>query len=86
LFKNYCGELELSVFSIGHGGRSDIDNHLEAKKDKFSVETAMSSSRVTHFFKAAHFNESLLLAAKEAISAYNAAICGQSFKISDCNL
>ena len=29
----------------------------------------MSSSRVTHFFKAAHSDESLLLAAKEATFA-----------------
>jgi len=46
----------------------------------------MSSSRVTHFFKAAHFDESVLLAAKETSFAYNAAIYGQSFKSSDCNL
>jgi len=49
--KNCCAELELPVFSIGHGGRSDIDNHLETKKHKPSVEAEMSS-RVTHFFKA----------------------------------
>jgi len=30
--KNYCAELELSIFSISHGRRSDIDNHLETKK------------------------------------------------------
>jgi len=32
LFKDYCAELKLSVFSISHGGSSHIDNHLEAKK------------------------------------------------------
>jgi len=86
LSKNYWAELELSVFSISHGGRSDIDNHLETKKQKSSVEAALSSSRLTHFFKAAHSDESLLLAAKEATFVYHAAIYGQSFKSSDYNL
>jgi len=40
----------------------------------------MSSSRVTHFFKNARYDESLLLAAKEATFAYHAAIHTQSFK------
>jgi len=42
----------------------------------------MSSSRVTHFFKAS--DKSLILAAKEATSAYHAVIHGQSFESSDC--
>jgi len=45
------------VFSFSHGGLSDIDNHLETKKHKSSVEAAMSSSRVTYFFKSAHSDE-----------------------------
>ena len=45
----------------------------------------MSSPRVTHFFKAAVSDVSLLLAAKEATSAYLATNYGQSFKSSDCN-
>ena len=45
-----------------------------------------SSSRVKHFFKAAHSDESPLLAAKEATYAYHAGIYGMSFKPSDCNL
>jgi len=40
----------------------------------------MSSSRVKHFFKAAHSDESLLLRAKEATFAYHTAIYVQSFK------
>jgi len=46
----------------------------------------MSSPRVTHFFKAAHSGEPLLFAAKVATFVYHAAIYGQSFKSSDCNL
>jgi len=49
LSKNYCAELKLPVSLISHGGRSDIDNHLETKKHKSSVEAEMSSSPVTHF-------------------------------------
>jgi len=46
----------------------------------------MSSSRMTHFFKAAHSDESLLLAGKEATFVHHAAIYGQSFKSSDYKL
>ena len=59
---NYCQ----SIFSISHGGHSDIKGHLETKKHKSSLEAVMSSSRVTNFFKAASSDESLLLAAKKA--------------------
>jgi len=77
---NYCQ----SVFSIRHGGRSDIKDHLETKKHKSSLEAVTSSDRVTNFFKAASSEESLLLAAKEATFAYHTAVHGQSFKSSDC--
>ena len=33
---NRCG----SVFSIAHGGRADVNNHLGRKKHKVSVEAA----------------------------------------------
>ena len=86
--KNYYAELDLSVISINHGGRSDIDNHLETTKQKSSVEAAMSSSRVTHLFKADHSDESPLLAAKEATFVYYDDIYGHfyTFRISVCNL
>jgi len=57
---------------------------LETKK-YLPIEAAMSSPRVTHFFKAAVSDVSLLLAAKEAASAHHAANYGQFFKSSDCN-
>ena len=59
----------MAVFSISHGGRSDINKHLQTQKHKSSIEAAASSSRVTNFFKPANSdsNESLKLAAKEAI-------------------
>ena len=46
---NHCG----SVFSIVHGERADVSNHLPvgSKKHKVTVEAAASLSRVTSFFK-----------------------------------
>jgi len=63
-----------------------MDNHLEIKKHKSCFEAAMSSSRVKQFFKAAHSDESLLLALNEATFEYHTAINGMSYKSSDCNL
>ena len=83
--KVHCNQC-MAVFSISHGGRSDINKHLQTQKHKSSIEAAPSSSRVTNFFKPANSDsdESLKLAAKEAMFAYHTAIHGQSFKISDC--
>ena len=46
-------------------------------KNKSSVETAVSSSHLAHYFRTTHSNEFLLLAAK----AYHVAIYGQFFKV-----
>ena len=83
--KVHCNQC-MAVFSISHGGRSDINKYLQTQKHKSSIEAAASSSRVKNFFKPANSDsdESLKLAAKEATFAYHTAIHGQSFKISDC--
>ena len=81
--KVHCNQC-MAVFSISHGGRSDINKHLQTQKHKSSIEAAASSSRVTNFFKAADSDQSLKLAAKEATFAYHTAIHGQSFKSFDC--
>ena len=60
-----------SVFSDSHGGRSDINNHLQTKKHKISVE--VSSSRLTKLFVVSKSDEPLSLAAKEATLAYHLA-------------
>ena len=70
---NRCG----SVFSVAHGGRADVNNHLGRKKHKVSVEAAASSPRVTSFFKNIGFDVALALAAKEATFAYHTASHGQ---------
>ena len=79
---NHCG----SIFSIVHGGRADVNNHLGSKKHKVAVEAAASSSRVTSFFKdvGSASVATLALAAKEATFAYHTATHGQSFRSSDC--
>ena len=77
---NRCG----SVFSIVHGGRADVNNHLGSKKHEVSVEAAASSSRVTSYFKNVGCVATLALAAKEATFAYHTATHGQSFKSFDC--
>ena len=78
---NHCG----SVFSIVHGGRADVNNHLGSKKHKVAVEAVASSSRVTSFFKdvGSASVATLALAAKEATFAYHTATHGQSFRSSD---
>nr|CAB3264501.1 Numb protein [Phallusia mammillata] len=73
-----------SVFSICHGGRSDIKEHLETKRHKTSIEAAVSSTQLTTLFKKVNSNESLISAAKEATFAFHTAIHGQSFKSCDC--
>ena len=76
---NRCG----SVFSIVHGERSDVNNHLGSKKHKVSVEAAASSSRVASFFKNVGSVATLTLAAKKATFSYYTTH-GQSFRSSDC--
>ena len=79
---NHCA----SVFSIVHGGRADVNNHLGSKKHKVAVEAAASSSLVTSFFKdfGSASVATLALTSKEATFAYYAATHGQSFGSSDC--
>ena len=77
---NRCG----SVFSIAHGERADLNNHLGSKEYKISVKAAASSSRVTSFFKNIGSDAPLALAAKEATFAYHSATHRQNFRSFDC--
>ena len=43
---NRCG----SVVSIGYSGRADVNNLLQSKTHKVSLEAAVSSSRVTSLY------------------------------------
>lgn len=72
-----------SEFSIGHGGRSTIKEHLATKKHKSAVESVAGTSSILTFFKDP--NKDDLISAKEATFAYHSAVHNLSFKTSDCN-
>jgi len=59
LSKNYCAEVEYYLFfQLAMAGVQILTTTRKPKKHKSSVEAAMSSFRVTHFFKTAHSDES----------------------------
>lgn len=91
--KKLCGHNDrvkcqqcLSEFSIAHGGRADIKDHVKCSKHKASVSAIASSSTITSFFKNAEPAENeLSIAAKEATFAFHTAMHDISFKTSDCS-
>lgn len=72
-----------SEFSISHGGRSSIKDHLSTKKHKTAVESVASTSSITTFFKDP--NKDDLITAKEATFAFHSVVHNISFNTSDCN-
>lgn len=89
--KKVCGEVDRvkctlcrSEFSISHGGRSDIKDHLKCGKHQASVNAAASSSSITSFYKKANSSADYEIAAKEAAFAFHTAVHDISFKTSDC--
>ncbi|GBN49672.1 hypothetical protein AVEN_230177-1 [Araneus ventricosus] len=75
-----------SEFSVAHGDRSDIKDHLQSSKHKKSLACAASSSKLTSFFKTASSNDKNLdLAAKEATIAYQTANHNLTFNSNSCS-
>ncbi|GBN81703.1 hypothetical protein AVEN_274755-1 [Araneus ventricosus] len=75
-----------SEFSVAHGDRSDINDHLQSSKHKKSLACAASSSKLTNCFKTASSNDTNLdLAAKEATFAYHTANRSLSFNSNSCS-
>lgn len=74
-----------SEFSVAHGGRSDIKDHLKTNKHKNSLACAASSSKLTTFFKTSSDDKNLDLAAKEATFAYHTAKHSLSFNSNSCS-
>ncbi|GBM16180.1 hypothetical protein AVEN_126446-1 [Araneus ventricosus] len=75
-----------SEFSVAHGGRSDIEDHLQSSKHKKNLACAASSSKLASFFKTASSNDKNLdLAAKEATFAYHTANHSLSFNSNSCS-
>ncbi|XP_023231785.1 uncharacterized protein LOC111631712 [Centruroides sculpturatus] len=80
-------ELCFSEFSISHGGRSDIKNHVKCAKHKASLVTEEgTSSNILSYFKGNDLNDKeFLITAKEATFAFHVAIHNLSFKSADCS-
>lgn len=75
-----------SEFSVAHGGRSDIKDHLQSNKHNKSVACASTSSILTTFFKnVSSDGKNLDLAAKEATFAYHTANHSLSFNSNSCS-
>lgn len=73
-------------FSVAHGGRSDLKDHVQSKKHKNSLSCAASSSKLTTFFKSGSSDDKNLdLAAKEGTFAYHIANHCLSFNSSSCS-
>ncbi len=80
-----CCTLCNTNFSISHGGRSDINDHIKSKKHKTSQNAQSSSATVTNFFtkKLPSFDEKKLAAA-EGTFAYHTVTHNHSFRSMDC--
>lgn len=82
--KAYC-KLCSTVFSISHGGRSDIFDHYKSNRHQQSTIAATSSGKLTTFFKKIEASTpELEIAAKEAAFAFHTAKHNFSFLSNDC--
>lgn len=73
-------------FSVAHGGRSDIKDHVKSNKHKNSLSAAATSSKVTTFFQSAFVgDQNLARAAKEATFAYHTVNHNLSFNSNACS-
>jgi hypothetical protein len=77
----HCG----SSFSIAHGGRSDINDHLLSEKHKRAIVGKSSKGNLTNFFPhQSATSEDLQRAAAEGLLAYHTLKHGHSFRSMDC--
>jgi hypothetical protein len=64
-----------SQFSIEHGGRSNILQHIKKRKHATATETKSCSKKVTSYFtKETTTDECKYIAAKEGLSAFHTTI------------
>jgi len=76
----------LSEFSISHGGRSDIKDHIQSAKHQANLQVAAKNVRLDSFFLKTLLDDGdLLVAAKEATFAYHSAVHNARFKSADCS-
>lgn len=78
VFCNKC----MCSFSIAHGGKDDINQHLKTRKHKDADISASSSKTMTRFFKTQTVDEKL--AATEGTWAYHCVYHNHSFRSADC--
>ena len=73
------------TFSVSHGGRSDINDHLKSQKHKLASRASLQSGKVSNFFsKLIPDKNDFALAAREATFAYHTVIYNQSFRSMTC--
>lgn len=73
------------MFSITHGGRSGIKEHVDKRKHKDALSAANLSKKLTIFFtKTLPGLPELKLAAEEGTFAYHTVSHNQSFRSMDC--
>ncbi|XP_050063287.1 uncharacterized protein LOC126552619 [Aphis gossypii] len=78
-----------SVFSIEHGGRSDITQHVtKVKKHLLALSAASKHEKVTSFFfkidPSGSTDENRRTAAQEGIFAFHTVVHNHSFRSMDC--
>lgn len=74
-----------AVFSISHGGKADIDDHVKTKKHKAAASARSSSETLTNFFRKKKLGDKEKeLAAQEATFVYHTVKHNQSFQSMDC--
>lgn len=71
-------------FSVAHGGRSDIKQHLRSQKHQDAEKTLVSVKNISSFMSRFGDIESDKIAASEALFAYHIVRHGQSFRSNDC--
>ena len=72
-------------FSVSHGGRSDINQHLQSQKHQEAAKAMASTGNISSYFVThSDDTESRKIAAIEAVIAYHGVRHGQSFRANDC--
>jgi hypothetical protein len=74
-----------SQFSIEHGGRSDIPQHIKKRKHAIAADTKSCSKKVTSYFtKETVTDECKHTAAEEGLFAFHTIKRNHSFRSMDC--
>ena len=78
-------DLCCGTFSIGHGGKHDIDKHINTKKHRDALVARSSSKRVDNYFsRQVMGDKEKTLACQEGTLAYHTIQHNHSFRSMDC--